>query len=42
MPRLPLHRVPGCVEADPVEEDLKKGKTKVSEEISDEASVVSG
>ena len=34
--------VPGCVEEDPVEEDSKKGKAKVAEEITDEASVVSG
>ncbi|MBT3636837.1 MAG: hypothetical protein HN531_07855 [Opitutae bacterium] len=36
--------VPGCVEADPVEDDSKKAKTKVKvvEEVSDEASVVSG
>ncbi len=36
--------VPGCVEVDPVEKDSKKSKpkTKVDEEISDEASVVSG
>ena len=36
--------VPGCVEVDPVEEDSKKSKpkTKVVEEISDEASVISG
>ncbi len=34
--------VPGCVEEDPVEEDLKKGKIKVADEITSEASVVSG
>lgn len=34
--------VPGCVEEDPVEEDSKKGKAKAAEEITDEASVVSG
>ena len=36
--------LPGCVEVDPVEEVSKKSKpkTKVVEEISDEASVISG
>ena len=34
--------VPGCVEEDLVEEDLKKGKIKVADEITSEASVVSG
>ena len=43
MPRLLLlPDVPGCVEEDPVEEDSKKGKAKVADEITDEASVVSG